>query len=144
LLGPWHSHPQTEARPGNFTYSRPAGRPALHQGQLYRFVQVRLLLWLQCWHPPQEDLFGMYGYAVHALRVLELTPTDFREEVALTRPLVCVHNLACLSDRVQLEGSRQAGAWNEGRMHHIDPQQLPDGSWIAAVDGDRVLLTTLY
>jgi hypothetical protein len=116
LFGPWQLHPQSEARPGNFTYSRPAGRPALHQGQLYRFVQ--------------EDLFGMYGYAVHALRVLELTPTDFREEVALTRPL--------------LEGSQRAGDWNEGRMHHIDPQQLPDGSWIAAVDGDRVLLTTLY
>ena len=25
--------------------------------------------------------------------------------------------------------------WNKDRMHHVDPHQLEDGSWIACVDG---------
>lgn len=27
--------------------------------------------------------------------------------------------------------------WNGQRYHHIDAHQLPDGSWLAAMDGDK-------
>ena len=29
--------------------------------------------------------------------------------------------------------------WRSKAMHHIDPWQLPDGSWRAVVDGARCL-----
>ncbi|MEY4701490.1 MAG: hypothetical protein RL326_1677 [Pseudomonadota bacterium] len=60
-----------------------------------------------------------YGKRVRAMRVTELSPTRFAEHVAAPDPLL------------------QSGheGWNQNGMHHFAPIQLPDGSWMAAVDG---------
>ncbi len=29
------------------------------------------------------------------------------------------------------------GWWNAGRLHHLDAHQMPDGRWVALMDGDR-------
>jgi hypothetical protein len=62
-----------------------------------------------------------YGKRVRALRVQRLTVESLREEVLAPDPL--------------LAGS--SVGWNGVGMHHISPVQMPDGSWVAAVDGNR-------
>jgi hypothetical protein len=60
-----------------------------------------------------------YGKRVRAMRVTSLSPTTFAEHIAAPDPIL------------------QSGheEWNGNGMHHFAPLQLPDGSWIAAVDG---------
>lgn len=60
-----------------------------------------------------------YGKRVRAMRVTKLSPTTFSEHIAAPDPLF------------------QSGheRWNRNGMHHFAPLQLPDGSWIASVDG---------
>ena len=58
-----------------------------------------------------------YGTEVRAFAIEEITATTYRE-----RPLGVVL------------GPSRSG-WNADGMHHIDAQQLPDATWLAAVDG---------
>ena len=67
---------------------------------------------------PAQDCANRYGERVWAMEVTELTPERYGE-VARSRPW--------------LEGSGHG--WNADGMHHVDPVQLKDGTWIAAVDG---------
>jgi hypothetical protein len=60
-----------------------------------------------------------YGLAVHALEVSKLTPEDYSEQLLNEEAILC---------------GRGRG-WNKARMHHIDPVQLDDGSWLFIVDG---------
>jgi hypothetical protein len=65
-----------------------------------------------------QDGLPWYGSRVLAFEITELTPQTYREE--------------------PLEGTVLAGSgtgWNRDGMHHLDAQQLVDGSWLAAVDG---------
>jgi hypothetical protein len=66
-----------------------------------------------------QDCSGEYGRAVRAYEIEELSPTAYRE--------------------VQLRMVLQASGhgWNANGMHHVDPQPLPDGQWMACVDGCR-------
>jgi 2-polyprenyl-6-methoxyphenol hydroxylase-like FAD-dependent oxidoreductase len=60
-----------------------------------------------------------YGSRVRAFEVLDLSETTYAEcEVPAS------HVLAA-----------GAEAWRRGGMHHVDAHELPDGSWIACVDG---------
>jgi hypothetical protein len=68
-----------------------------------------------------QDNRGGYGKRVRALEVRALTTTSFEERPSAPDPL--------------LEGD--GSGWNSYGMHHISPVQLPDGSWVAAVDGNR-------
>lgn len=54
------------------------------------------------------------------MRVLELNRTAFQEEVVQPDPF--------------LQGS--GSGWNGFGMHHVSAEQLHDGSWVAAVDGN--------
>ncbi len=65
-----------------------------------------------------QDCRTTYGTSVAAFEITRLTP-DAYEEVELAGNPV-------------LTGDGQR--WNLG-MHHVDPHQLDDGSWIACVDG---------
>jgi hypothetical protein len=60
-----------------------------------------------------------YGTAVRAFEITELTTTTYAE-----------HELSALP----ILGPSGTG-WNADGMHHIDAHPLPDGTWIAAVDG---------
>lgn len=66
-LGPWHEHPSSPVVPGDNRIGRPAGRPRVIDGQLYRFAQ-------DCEH--------CYGERVHAIRVDELTADRYAESEA--------------------------------------------------------------
>ncbi|KAG1653612.1 hypothetical protein FOA52_011349 [Chlamydomonas sp. UWO 241] len=107
LLGEWVRHPQSPVRSWK-QGSRPAGRPIVYNGQLYRFGQ---------------DCAVTYGHRVRAFRVDHLDTERYAEtEVpfSVNGPL------------------RPGVDWNGLRQHHLDAHQLSDGSWIAAMDGDSV------
>jgi hypothetical protein len=67
IEGPWTAH---EANPvkHDVASARPAGRPFTLKGRLYR---------------PAQDCTETYGGAVHLMEVMTLTPTEFRERIAL-------------------------------------------------------------
>lgn len=66
-----------------------------------------------------QPVFPVYGTEVRAFEITELSPQHYRE-----RPL---------RDAPILKAGTEA--WNSGGMHHVDAHRLPDGSWLAAVDG---------
>jgi len=71
LRGPWQEHPQNPVKI-DVRSSRPAGRPFIHDGSLYR---------------PAQDCSLTYGGAVAINHVLCLTPTHYREKtVTVVRP----------------------------------------------------------
>lgn len=98
-------HPYTPIYLGDPSRSRPAGRVLIIDGALYRFVQ---------------DNTAGYGRRVRLLRVIELTPESFREQIVKPDPL--------------LQGS--GAGWNGFGMHHVSAESLSDGTWVAAVDGN--------
>lgn len=67
-----------------------------------------------------QDDYPNYGRALRAFEILELSTTRYREREA---------------PEFVLKASGQG--WNAAGMHHADPHQLADKSWIAAVDGHR-------
>ncbi|NTW53985.1 MAG: hypothetical protein HGB15_04320 [Chlorobaculum sp.] len=66
-----------------------------------------------------QDGQPYYGSKAWAFRITELTPTTYREEPVSETPVI------------------QAGdeAWNNLGMHTVDPHRMPNGRWIALVDG---------
>jgi hypothetical protein len=67
-----------------------------------------------------QDCSRVYGELVRAFEVTELTTSSYAER-ELAGPV--------------LAGS--GAGWNARGMHHLDAQRLPDGRWLAAVDGWR-------
>jgi hypothetical protein len=65
-----------------------------------------------------QDCRATYGASVLAFEITRLTPDAYEEVEFAGNPI--------------LAGGGQG--WNRG-MHHVDPHQLEDGSWIACVDG---------
>jgi len=70
-LGPWKQHGANPVK-RDIHSSRPAGTPFMHNGSLYR---------------PSQDCSSTFGGRVVINRVVNLTPTDFKEEsVAVVEP----------------------------------------------------------
>jgi len=67
LEGPWRAHPLNPLK-RDVSSSRPAGRPFTIGDRLYR---------------PAQDCHDTYGGAVHVMEVTSLSPSSFRETVAL-------------------------------------------------------------
>jgi len=63
-LGPWQPHAQNPVK-SDVRNSRPAGRLFYWKGDLYR---------------PAQDSSRCYGYGMRLNKVVQLTPTEFREE----------------------------------------------------------------
>jgi hypothetical protein len=72
LKGPWAEHPRSPIVANDANIARPAGRPVVVNGKLYRFAQ---------------DCEPVYGAAVVAFEITTLTETDYRER-ALEKTLV--------------------------------------------------------
>jgi hypothetical protein len=104
LTGPWREHPQSPIIEGNAHIARPAGRVLKMGDRLIRYAQ---------------DDHRMYGRAVRALEILQLTTEQYRERPVSRRPIL---------------GPSGTG-WNGLGMHHLDPHLMDDGRWIACVDG---------
>lgn len=99
LFGPWVPHAGNPLKT-DVRSSRPAGRPFVHRGQLYR---------------PAQDCSRTYGGAVAINRVVRLTPTAFEEEtVAVVEPYADspyrygLHTLSTFDQYTVIDG--------EGRM----------------------------
>lgn len=103
LTGPWTEHPMSPIVVGDVRIGRPAGRVVRADGRLVRFAQ---------------ESSSVYGLQVHALEIVELTATVYRE-----RPMV----------EVPVLGPGR-NWWNRGGMHHIDAHAVK-GGWLASVDG---------
>ncbi len=73
-----------------------------------------------------QDCSTTYGEKVRAFDITRLAPREYAE-------------LEVAGGAVLTGGS---SAWNRNGMHHLDPHQLDDGSWIACVDGWRIGLVT--
>lgn len=66
-----------------------------------------------------QECVPRYGSAVRAFEITTLTRDAYADQPCAAEPIL-----------------RASGSgWNGAGMHHVDAQQLPDGSWIAAVDG---------
>jgi hypothetical protein len=66
-----------------------------------------------------QDCAPSYGIQVRAFEISQLTTTAYREVEHGKSPVLVA----------------SGSGWNGLRMHHLDPHCLPDGRWIACVDG---------
>ena len=66
-----------------------------------------------------QDSTGGYGHQLRAFVIDTLTPDAYAEHEAEKAPFL----------------SPEGTGWRSEAMHQIDPRQLPDGSWVAFVDG---------
>lgn len=105
LTGPWTEHPQSPIVAGNNHIARPSGRLLIYQDELYRYTMDV--------NPPNGT------HQIQALKITDLTPTRYAEELLDSRPIL------------QAEGK----GWRRYGMHQIDPWQVGEEAWIAAVDG---------
>ena len=105
LTGPWTEHPQSPIVAGNNHIARPSGRMVIYQDELYRYTMDV--------NPPNGT------HLIQALKITELTPTRYAEEMLDSGPVL------------QAEGK----GWRAYGMHQIDPVQVEEEAWIAAVDG---------
>ncbi|MFQ5642685.1 MAG: hypothetical protein ACE5FQ_03195 [Thiogranum sp.] len=67
-----------------------------------------------------QDTYPVYGNKLRAFEITELTTTTYTEAAVVENPILDADGLG----------------WNADGMHHIDPHQLADTSWLAAVDGN--------
>jgi len=66
-----------------------------------------------------QDCRPRYGTAVRAFLLAELTTTSYAERELGPNPILGPGH----------------ETWNQLGMHHLDPQRIQDGSWLACVDG---------
>lgn len=66
-----------------------------------------------------QDCVTRYGSQIRAFGILELTPTRYAEQPHPSNPILKASGVG----------------WNALGMHHIDAHLLPQGGWIACVDG---------
>lgn len=109
LLGPWTPHPQSPLMQGLGHLL--GGRPG-GRVVLYRGRPLRI----------GQVGAPVYGHGLKAFSITTLTPSAYREEALSASPIL----------------SASGHGWNAHGMHHMDALQLPDGGWIAAVDGKRL------
>ena len=100
--GPWTAHPANPVK-RDLATARPAGRPFPVNGRLYR---------------PAQDCTWTYGGAVHLMEIVALTPTVFRERLALRlEPDRAwpypdgLHHLVVDGDRVYFDAKRTYVDW---------------------------------
>jgi hypothetical protein len=66
-----------------------------------------------------QDCYPTYGNKVRAFEITELSTTRYQEVEVAGNPILDADGLG----------------WNANGMHNIDPHLLPDGTWLAVVDG---------
>lgn len=66
-----------------------------------------------------QDGIPKYGSRVWAREITTLTTTDYAEQPVAEVPVIAASGTG----------------WNSIGMHTVDPHPMPDGSWIACVDG---------
>jgi hypothetical protein len=108
LEGPWEAHAKSPLFQTEPCISRPAGRVLVQDGGDPAVIRLA------------QDCRPRYGTRVRAFEVSRLTTEEYEE-----------------TERGFLLEPSGSG-WNGMRMHHADAHPLPDGTWIACVDGFRL------
>jgi hypothetical protein len=70
-----------------------------------------------------QDCTPRYGTRVRAFEIMELDTTRYVEVERPESPIL----------------QPSGGGWNAHGMHHVDAHQLPDGKWLACVDGKSAI-----
>ncbi len=65
-MGPWIEHPQSPIVEKDLNIARPAGRPFIYNGELYRLGM---------------DCYPTYGLQVYAFKVIEISTKKYKEEI---------------------------------------------------------------
>lgn len=68
-----------------------------------------------------QDCERIYGSQVRAFEITDLTTTNYQEKEVQENLII------------KASGS----GWNKTGMHHIDPHQIDENTWIACVDGNN-------
>ena len=66
-----------------------------------------------------QDCVPSYGGQVRAFEITTLTSTTYVEREHPRSPIL----------------TATGSGWNTSGMHHVDPHLLPEGRWLACVDG---------
>ncbi len=93
LRGPWKEHPLSPIVKKDLKTARPAGRPFVIGGSLYRLGQ---------------DCYPTYGRAVHAFEITEISPTAYAERM-VKRPVVEASGRGWNSDGMHHVDAQQLG-----------------------------------
>jgi hypothetical protein len=96
LKGPWTEHPKSPIIEKNLETARPAGRPLVIDGTLYRLGQ---------------DCYPTYGNQVRAFQVTEISPTAYAEKMIDT-PIVKASGTGWNSDAMHHVDAHQLGPNN--------------------------------
>ncbi|KXH74455.1 MAG: hypothetical protein AM326_00170 [Candidatus Thorarchaeota archaeon SMTZ-45] len=71
-----------------------------------------------------QDDDPTYGNQVWAFEIIELTTLNYEEKQVTDSPIL----------------KPSGTGWNKDGMHHIDPHQIDENTWLACVDGYRSVL----
>lgn len=113
LEGEFRPHPCNPAAQGP-RLGRPGGKPFRAGGELYR---------------PAQDCERYYGERVHLMKILELTPDRYAEEVF---------------EENFIEGDLAHGALSwKAKIHHYDVLELGPDEWLCAFDGTGILANSI-
>ncbi|GLC56016.1 hypothetical protein PLESTB_001055600 [Pleodorina starrii] len=120
LLGEWRAHPANLAGAaaalapgGRVPYGVDADARTARNGGRPFVSGDALYRWAQ-------DCSRYYGEALVLMRADVANDTSYVERVA-----------------TRYEPRRDGLSWNAERLHHADVQQLPNGTWVGLLDGDR-------
>ena len=91
--GPWTEHPRSPVVPKDLRTARPAGRPFVLNGKLYRLAQ---------------DCVPTYGYQVRAFEITDLSPTTYAEKMVET-PLIKASGQGWNADAMHHVDAHQIG-----------------------------------
>lgn len=98
LHGTWTEHPLSPIVKNDLRTARPAGRPFVLDGSLYRLAQ---------------DCYPTYGYQVRAFRITEISPRAYAEQM-VEAPLV-----KASSKGWNAAAMHHVDAWQTGKQHWI-------------------------
>ncbi|KAG2490135.1 hypothetical protein HYH03_011440 [Edaphochlamys debaryana] len=120
LLGEWKPHPAAlagvpyaPAPGGRVPFGIDADKRTARNGGRPFVLDGTIYRWAQ-------DCTHYYGEAMTLLRADVADEQSYKE-----------------SEVVRYEPTRDGVTWRSQRLHHVDVQRLPDGSWWGFADGDR-------
>ena len=94
FMGPWTEHPLSPVIKKDLHTARPAGRPFLLDGRLYRLGQ---------------DCLPVYGYQVHAFQITDISTTTYSEKMIET-PVVRASSKGWNAEAMHHVDAHQIGA----------------------------------
>jgi hypothetical protein len=108
LHGPWVEHPRSPIIANDPASARPAGRPVIVDGHIYRFAQ---------------DCGREYGAAVRTFEITRLTIVDYEERAVAASPLAASVDAWNARRMHHIDAHRSENSW----IACVDGDSLPRG-----------------